>query len=64
MDKYHHALAAGLTGRPNVDWCESHKHETIRGNVVGVLTLVDVAHEKGIHVTNFATGKRANLSLE
>ena len=48
--------AAGLTGRPNVDWCESHKHETIRGNVIGVLTLVDVARERGIHVTNFATG--------
>lgn len=22
--------AAGVTGRPNVDWCESHKTETIR----------------------------------
>ncbi|GLJ47373.1 hypothetical protein SUGI_0999810 [Cryptomeria japonica] len=25
--------AAGVTGRPNVDWCESHKPETIRTNV-------------------------------
>ncbi|KAF2283563.1 hypothetical protein GH714_011994 [Hevea brasiliensis] len=25
--------AAGVTGRPNVDWCESHKVETIRTNV-------------------------------
>ncbi|CAN6573858.1 unnamed protein product [Malus baccata var. baccata] len=26
--------AAGVTGRPNADWCESHKPETIRTNVV------------------------------
>lgn len=48
--------AAGVTGRPNVDWCESHKVETIRANVIGTLTLVDVAHQLGVHVTNFATG--------
>ena len=35
--------AAGVTGRPNVDWCESHQVETLRANVVGVLTLCDVA---------------------
>ena len=48
--------AAGVTGRPNVDWCESHKLETIRINVTGVLNLVDVCRTSGIHVTNFATG--------
>jgi len=26
--------AAGVTGRPNVDWCEDHKIETIRSNVI------------------------------
>merc|ERR1719310_1587550 len=48
--------AAGVTGRPNVDWCETHKVETIRANVIGTLTLVDVASQLGLHVTNFATG--------
>ena len=48
--------AAGITGRPNVDWCETHKREVIRTNVLGTLNLIDVAHEHGIHVTNFATG--------
>jgi UDP-glucose 4,6-dehydratase len=48
--------AAGVTGRPNVDWCESHQVETIRANVIGTLTLVDVASQLGVHVTNFATG--------
>ncbi|CAN1301634.1 Trifunctional UDP-glucose 4,6-dehydratase/UDP-4-keto-6-deoxy-D-glucose 3,5-epimerase/UDP-4-keto-L-rhamnose-reductase RHM1 [Linum perenne] len=41
--------AAGVTGRPNVDWCESHKTETIRANVAGTLTLADydAAHKQG-----------------
>lgn len=48
--------AAGKTGRPNVDWCEVNKEETIRSNVLGTLNLIDVAYLKGIHVTNFSTG--------
>eukprot|EP00244_Chara_vulgaris_P004564 TRINITY_DN19025_c0_g2_i1.p1 TRINITY_DN19025_c0_g2~~TRINITY_DN19025_c0_g2_i1.p1 ORF type:complete len:338 (-),score=70.61 TRINITY_DN19025_c0_g2_i1:334-1347(-) len=48
--------AAGVTGRPNVDWCESHREETIRANVIGTLNLVDVCKVHNLHVTNFATG--------
>ena len=48
--------AAGITGRPNVDWCESHKREVVQTNVLGILNLIDLAHSRGIHVTNFATG--------
>ncbi|KAM7258772.1 hypothetical protein ACFE04_014513 [Oxalis oulophora] len=48
--------AAGVTGRPNVDWCESHKVETIRANVVGTLTLADVCRDKGLVLINYATG--------
>lgn len=48
--------AAGITGRPNVDWCESHKREVVQTNVLGTLNLIDIAHSQGIHVTNFATG--------
>ncbi|CAM6086573.1 unnamed protein product [Calypogeia fissa] len=48
--------AAGVTGRPNVDWCESHKTETIRANVVGVLTLADVCKQHGLLLVNYATG--------
>lgn len=48
--------AAGITGRPNVDWCEYHKREVVQTNVLGTLNLIDVAHVEGIHVTNFATG--------
>ncbi|XP_054788215.1 trifunctional UDP-glucose 4,6-dehydratase/UDP-4-keto-6-deoxy-D-glucose 3,5-epimerase/UDP-4-keto-L-rhamnose-reductase RHM1-like [Prosopis cineraria] len=52
----HVLSAAGDTGRPNVDWCESHKVETIRTNVVGTLTLADVCREQGLYMMNFATG--------
>jgi UDP-glucose 4,6-dehydratase len=48
--------AAGVTGRPNVDWCESHKVETIRANVVGTLTLADVCKLNGLVLINYATG--------
>ncbi|KAF7138233.1 hypothetical protein RHSIM_Rhsim07G0096000 [Rhododendron simsii] len=55
-DPSHVINAAGVTGRPNVDWCESHKVETIRANVVGTLTLADVCRERGLILINYATG--------
>ncbi|CAM9759307.1 unnamed protein product, partial [Hapterophycus canaliculatus] len=48
--------AAGVTGRPNVDWCESHRAETVRANVIGTLNLADLCSGKGIHCTIYATG--------
>ena len=48
--------AAGVTGRPNVDWCESHKVETLRTNVIGTLTCADCCLLKGVHYTLYATG--------
>lgn len=47
---------AGVTGRPNVDWCEDNKERTIKANVIGCLTLVDCCFDRKIHVTNLATG--------
>ncbi|KAL3502865.1 hypothetical protein ACH5RR_037314 [Cinchona calisaya] len=46
----------GVTSRTNINWCESHKPETIRTNVVGALTLADVCREHGLLMMNFATG--------
>ncbi|XP_006647684.2 bifunctional dTDP-4-dehydrorhamnose 3,5-epimerase/dTDP-4-dehydrorhamnose reductase [Oryza brachyantha] len=48
--------AAGVTGRPNVDWCETHRAETIRANVCGTLTLADVCRGRGLVLINYATG--------
>ncbi len=39
-----------------MDWCEDHKQETIRANVLGTLTLADVCALRNTHVTVFATG--------
>jgi dTDP-4-dehydrorhamnose reductase len=48
--------AAGKTGRPNVDWCETHKDETYRSNVVGALTLASACAEAGVHLVHLASG--------
>eukprot|EP00020_Sapocribrum_chincoteaguense_P010308 CAMPEP_0170745964 /NCGR_PEP_ID=MMETSP0437-20130122/8561_1 /TAXON_ID=0 /ORGANISM="Sexangularia sp." /LENGTH=285 /DNA_ID=CAMNT_0011084693 /DNA_START=137 /DNA_END=994 /DNA_ORIENTATION=- len=48
--------SAGLTGRPNVDWCESNKLEVLRVNAVGTLSLAELCAARGIHATIFATG--------
>eukprot|EP01036_Dinobryon_divergens_P008218 gene8218-10980_t len=48
--------AAGVTGRPNVDWCEDHKQEVVRANVIGVLTIADLCATRGIHHLLYATG--------
>lgn len=55
--KRSHVLnAAGSTDRPNVDWCEDNKEDTVRNNVIGTLNLTDACFLKGIHSTVFATG--------
>ena len=59
IEKYkptHVLNAAGVTGRPNVDWCEDHHAETIRSNVLGTLTIADICAEKNIHHLLYATG--------
>lgn len=48
--------AAGRTGRPNVDWCETHQAETHRDNVIGALTLAEVCHEKGVYLLHLSSG--------
>lgn len=48
--------AAGVTGRPNVDWCETHKQETMRANIIGALNLADICYLHNIHMTNLGTG--------
>lgn len=48
--------AAGVTGRPNIDWCEDNRLKVIKSNVLGCLTLADICHERDIHMTYFGTG--------
>jgi 3,5-epimerase/4-reductase len=55
-DLTHVVLAAGLTGRPNVDWCEDHKREVLATNVIGPGILADLTHRRGLHLTYLGTG--------
>lgn len=48
--------AAGKTGRPNVDWCESHKEETYRSNVVGPLNVAEAANKVGAYMLHLGSG--------
>ena len=47
---------AGKTGRPNVDWCEDHKEETIHANVTGPLVLLEELQKRGIYWVHMSSG--------
>jgi dTDP-4-dehydrorhamnose reductase len=47
---------AGKTGRPNVDWCEDHKLETIKSNVTGPLVLLDETQARGMYLVHIGSG--------
>lgn len=47
---------AGKTGRPNVDWCEDHKTETLFGNVTAPLILARATQELGIYLVHVGSG--------
>lgn len=46
---------AGVRGLPNADWCEDHKIETARSNILGVMNLVDCCFLRDIHITQFGS---------
>lgn len=48
--------AAGKTGKPNVDWCEDHKMETLRSNVTGPLVLLEECTKRNIYFVHIGSG--------
>lgn len=46
----------GKTGRPNVDWCESHKEETSMANVTLPIMLAEACNKKSIHLIQIGSG--------
>jgi dTDP-4-dehydrorhamnose reductase len=48
--------AAGKTGRPNVDWCETHREETFRSNMLGPTVLMDELGKRGIYWVHLGSG--------
>ena len=48
--------SAGLTGTPNIQWCETHQAETIETNIVFQMTLVHLCRKMGVHLTVVGSG--------
>jgi dTDP-4-dehydrorhamnose reductase len=46
----------GKTGRPNIDWCESNKEETINGNITVPTLLAHECNKKSIHLIQINSG--------
>lgn len=43
--------AAGISGKPTIDWCETHKEETFDSNFTQQLHLIHTCKKLGIHLT-------------
>lgn len=48
--------AAGVRGKPNVDWCEDHQFETFEGNVKLPLNIAQACKEKNIYLLHIGSG--------
>ncbi|MFA7653541.1 MAG: sugar nucleotide-binding protein [Candidatus Magasanikbacteria bacterium] len=48
--------AAGVVGKPNVDWCETHQVETIEGNTVLPITIACACQKRGVYLLHMGTG--------
>ena len=48
--------AAGVCGKPNVDWCETHQMETILGNTVLPILLAQACSERQIYLLHIGSG--------
>ncbi|MFH1947257.1 MAG: sugar nucleotide-binding protein [Candidatus Magasanikbacteria bacterium] len=48
--------AAGVRGKPNVDWCEDHQIETILGNTVLPIIIAEACQEKQVYLLHIGSG--------
>ena len=48
--------AAGVVGKPNVDWCETHQLETVAGNTVLPIMIAEACQKKGVYLLHMGTG--------
>ncbi len=48
--------AAGVRGRPNVDWCDTHQMETVLGNTVLPILLAEACAEVGVYLLHMGSG--------
>lgn len=48
--------AAGIVGKPNVDWCEDHQLETIDGNTILPILIAEACQKRGVYLLHVGTG--------
>jgi len=48
--------AAGIVGKPNVDWCETHQIETFKGNTILPMIIAEACQKKGIYLLHIGSG--------
>jgi len=48
--------AAGVRGKPNVDWCETHQLETILGNTKLPITIAEACQDRGVYLLHIGSG--------
>lgn len=48
--------AAGVVGKPNVDWCEDHQLETIEGNTILPILIAKACQERKVYLLHMGTG--------
>lgn len=48
--------SAGIVGKPNVDWCETHQMETLKGNTVLPIIVAEACQNKNVYMLHMATG--------
>lgn len=48
--------AAGIVGKPNVDWCETNQLETIQGNTVLPIMVAQACQNKNVYLLHMGTG--------
>lgn len=48
--------AGGVTGRPNVDWCETHQMETVVGNTLLPILIAQACQERGEYLLHIGSG--------
>jgi dTDP-4-dehydrorhamnose 3,5-epimerase-like enzyme/dTDP-4-dehydrorhamnose reductase len=47
---------AGLTGTPNIFWCDDNKIDTIETNIIFQMTMAKICNDKNIHLTILGSG--------
>lgn len=48
--------AAGVRGKPNVDWCETNQMDTILGNTKLPIIMAEAAAEKNVYLLHIGSG--------